>query len=108
MNEPRDTALKRLRMRSWRRGMKEMDLILGPFADAELARLTGTRSRSTSSFCRRTIRISIAGSLARATRRPDSGRSSAGCGPFTPSGERSARTLTSCFGFCATVASSFE
>jgi antitoxin CptB len=40
MNEPRDTALKRLRMRSWRRGMKEMDLILGPFADAELARLT--------------------------------------------------------------------
>jgi antitoxin CptB len=40
MNETRDTALKRLRMRSWRRGMKEMDLILGPFADAELARLS--------------------------------------------------------------------
>jgi len=29
--------LKRLRMRSWRRGTKEMDLILGPFADARLA-----------------------------------------------------------------------
>jgi antitoxin CptB len=41
MSETRETALKRLRMRSWRRGMKEMDLILGPFADSELARLGG-------------------------------------------------------------------
>ncbi len=31
--------LRRLRMRSWRRGMKEMDLILGPFADSALATL---------------------------------------------------------------------
>lgn len=31
--------LKRLRMRSWRRGMKEMDLILGPFSDSELETL---------------------------------------------------------------------
>jgi antitoxin CptB len=31
--------LKRMAMRSWRRGMKEMDLILGPFADARLAGL---------------------------------------------------------------------
>lgn len=37
MNEARETDLKRLRMRSWRRGMKEMDLILGPYADAALA-----------------------------------------------------------------------
>jgi antitoxin CptB len=29
--------LKRLRMRSWRRGTREMDLVLGPFADSELA-----------------------------------------------------------------------
>lgn len=29
-----EARLRRLRMRSWRRGMKEMDLILGPFADA--------------------------------------------------------------------------
>jgi antitoxin CptB len=28
--------LKRLRLRSWRRGTKEMDLLLGPFADAFL------------------------------------------------------------------------
>ncbi len=34
-----DTRLKRLRIRSWRRGIKEMDLILGGFSDAELARL---------------------------------------------------------------------
>lgn len=33
------TRHKRLRMRSWRRGMREMDLILGPFADARLAAL---------------------------------------------------------------------
>ncbi|PZR01067.1 MAG: succinate dehydrogenase assembly factor 2 [Cereibacter sphaeroides] len=36
MVESGDAALKRMRMRSWRRGMKEMDLILGPFADARL------------------------------------------------------------------------
>lgn len=34
-----ETRLRRLRMRSWRRGMKEMDLILGPFADGPLAGL---------------------------------------------------------------------
>lgn len=32
--------LKRLRMRSWRRGTKEMDLILGPFADSQLEGLS--------------------------------------------------------------------
>jgi antitoxin CptB len=35
-----DDRLKRLRMRSWRRGTKEMDLILGPFADARLEEMT--------------------------------------------------------------------
>lgn len=34
-----DSRLRRLRMRSWRRGMKEMDLILGHFADDALADL---------------------------------------------------------------------
>lgn len=38
MPETRETRLKRLRIRSWRRGTREMDLILGPFADTELAR----------------------------------------------------------------------
>ncbi len=36
MTELPEHRLKRLRMRSWRRGTKEMDLILGPFADARL------------------------------------------------------------------------
>jgi len=36
MDENRQDRLKRLRMRSWRRGIKEMDLILGPFSDTEL------------------------------------------------------------------------
>ena len=35
--EPREARLKRMAMRSWRRGTKEMDLILGPYADARLA-----------------------------------------------------------------------
>ncbi len=33
MAEDRETRLKRLRLRSWRRGTKEMDLILGSFSD---------------------------------------------------------------------------
>ena len=36
MSETRDTMIKRLRMRSMRRGIKEMDLILSAFADAHL------------------------------------------------------------------------
>lgn len=40
MTETRDTRLKRLYMRSWRRGMKEMDLVLGQFADQELKKLS--------------------------------------------------------------------
>ncbi len=38
--EEYETRLKRLRLRSWRRGMKEMDLILGQFADKNLADLS--------------------------------------------------------------------
>lgn len=34
-----ENRLKRLRMRSWRRGIKEMDLILGPWADERVAGL---------------------------------------------------------------------
>ena len=37
MAETAEARLKRMGMRSWRRGTKEMDLILGPFADAHLA-----------------------------------------------------------------------
>ena len=42
MGETAEDALKRMRMRSWRRGTKEMDLVLGPFADERLASLTGS------------------------------------------------------------------
>lgn len=35
--EPREIRIKRLRMRAWRRGTREMDLILGGFADDRLA-----------------------------------------------------------------------
>lgn len=37
MTETAEARLKRMAMRSWRRGTKEMDLVLGPFADAHLA-----------------------------------------------------------------------
>jgi antitoxin CptB len=39
VTETAEHRLKRMAMRSWRRGTKEMDLILGPFADARLATL---------------------------------------------------------------------
>ncbi|MFC2966763.1 FAD assembly factor SdhE [Acidimangrovimonas pyrenivorans] len=39
MSESPEDRLKRMKMRSWRRGTKEMDLILGPWADAHLAGL---------------------------------------------------------------------
>lgn len=38
-SETPEIRLKRLKMRSWRRGTKEMDLILGPFSDKGLAGL---------------------------------------------------------------------
>ena len=40
MTETAEARLKRMAMRSWRRGTKEMDLILGPFADRHLADLS--------------------------------------------------------------------
>ncbi|MEI4487546.1 succinate dehydrogenase assembly factor 2 [Frigidibacter sp. MR17.14] len=43
MTETAEARLKRLKMRSWRRGTKEMDMILGPWADAHLAALTEPR-----------------------------------------------------------------
>ncbi len=39
MNEVREMRVKRLRHRSWRRGVREADLLLGPFADEALADL---------------------------------------------------------------------
>ena len=39
MAETAEARLKRMSMRSWRRGTKEMDLILGPWSDAHLAGL---------------------------------------------------------------------
>ena len=41
LDEAREVRLRRLRMRSWRRGTKEMDLILGPYADERLAAMGG-------------------------------------------------------------------
>ncbi|WP_315898477.1 succinate dehydrogenase assembly factor 2 [Vannielia litorea] len=38
--EPREVRLKRLKIRAWRRGIKEMDLLLGGFADSRMAELS--------------------------------------------------------------------
>lgn len=42
MTETAEARLKRMLMRSWRRGTKEMDLVLGPWADVHLAGLSPT------------------------------------------------------------------
>lgn len=36
LSETRETRLKRLKIRSWRRGTREMDMLLGPYADGPL------------------------------------------------------------------------
>ena len=43
MIETPEARLKRMAMRSWRRGTKEMDMILGPWADSRLAGLDAAR-----------------------------------------------------------------
>ncbi len=43
MGETAEARLKRMAMRSWRRGTKEMDLVLGPLAEAHLARMSRER-----------------------------------------------------------------
>ncbi len=40
MAEDSAARIKRMRMRAWRRGTKEMDLILGPYADERLSAMT--------------------------------------------------------------------
>ena len=42
MPETSQTRVKRLKMRSWRRGTKEMDLILGPYSDSQLEAISTT------------------------------------------------------------------
>ncbi len=41
MSESHENRLKRLRMRSMRRGIKEMDIILSRYADQRLAQMDG-------------------------------------------------------------------
>ena len=40
MSEKPENRIKRLKMRSWRRGIKEMDLVLGPYSDTQLTGLS--------------------------------------------------------------------
>ena len=37
--ENHENRLKRMKMRAWRRGIREMDLILGPYADTHIGDL---------------------------------------------------------------------
>lgn len=43
MGETAEARLKRMAMRSWRRGTKEMDLVLGPYGEAHLAQMSPER-----------------------------------------------------------------
>ena len=38
-----ETRLNRVRFRAWRRGFREADLILGPFADSRIASMSDER-----------------------------------------------------------------
>lgn len=40
MSEDTETRRKRLKIRAWRRGIKEMDLLIGGYADAHLATMS--------------------------------------------------------------------
>ncbi|MCR9195017.1 MAG: succinate dehydrogenase assembly factor 2 [Hyphomonas sp.] len=41
MSEPKlDERRRKLKFRAWRRGFREMDLLMGSFADAHLARMS--------------------------------------------------------------------
>jgi antitoxin CptB len=40
MTIDQDARLKKLRFRAWRRGFREADLILGPFADKHVANMS--------------------------------------------------------------------
>ena len=40
MTTDKDSRLKKLRFRAWRRGFREADLILGPFADKHVSGLS--------------------------------------------------------------------
>lgn len=42
-NEAPEARIKRMKMRSWRRGTKEMDMILGPYGDEHLAGMDDAR-----------------------------------------------------------------
>jgi antitoxin CptB len=41
VEEMHEIRKKRLRYQAWHRGMRELDLILGPYVDRNLTRLTG-------------------------------------------------------------------
>ena len=41
MPPPHETSVKRARARAWRRGFREADLILGPFADTHVPAMDG-------------------------------------------------------------------
>ena len=40
LSETHEARLKRLKIRAWRRGTKEMDLVLGPYADENLSKMS--------------------------------------------------------------------
>ena len=58
-----DTIRKRLLIRSWRRGTKELDLILGGFSNDNLSKLEWLSLSCTNSFYQMMIMQSIIGCL---------------------------------------------
>ena len=61
MTETPEVRLKRLRIRAWRRGTKEMDLILGGYADAHLDRMDASETRRLTPCSMKMTRTSMPG-----------------------------------------------
>lgn len=51
MNDPLEIRRKRLRYRAWHRGTKELDLLLGTFADSHLADMEETELEAFEVLC---------------------------------------------------------
>ena len=70
LNEARDVRIKRLAMRSMRRGIKEMDLILSAYATDRLDMMSDAGLELYDDLLTRMITICISGSRSNSRRTP--------------------------------------
>ena len=71
MSDGRENKIKKLKMRSMRRGIKEMDVILSYYSEVCLEKMPGVKLDLYSDliFCLKTTRICIAGAQGKRSRK---------------------------------------